>query len=72
MSNSNASELAVGDPPGYEGQFPSDIAVHVTPGLGLGEIDLECVKEFIDERDPLCFDPTDHWDNERSADRLWS
>jgi L-alanine-DL-glutamate epimerase-like enolase superfamily enzyme len=48
------------------------IQVPETPGLGLGEIDLDCVREFIDERDPLCFDPTDHWDKERSADRLWS
>lgn len=48
------------------------IQVPEAPGLGLGEIDLDCVREFIDERDPLCFDPTDHWDNERSADRLWS
>jgi L-alanine-DL-glutamate epimerase-like enolase superfamily enzyme len=48
------------------------IQVPETPGLGLGEIDLDCVREFIDARDPLCFDPTDYWDNERSADRLWS
>jgi L-alanine-DL-glutamate epimerase-like enolase superfamily enzyme len=48
------------------------VQVPEAPGLGLGEIDLDCVREFIDERDPLCFDPTDHWDNERSADRLWS
>jgi L-alanine-DL-glutamate epimerase-like enolase superfamily enzyme len=48
------------------------IQVPEAPGLGLGEIDLDCVREFIDERDPLCFDPTDFWDKERSADRLWS
>lgn len=48
------------------------IQVPETPGLGLGELNLECLHEFIDQRDPLCFDPTDMWDNERSHDRLWS
>src|SRR5215470_3430988 len=48
------------------------IQVPETPGLGFGDINLECLQEFIDARDPLCFDPTDHWDNERSHDRLWS
>ncbi len=48
--------------------------IHVpeAPGLGLGDINLECFREFLDPRDPLCFDPTDQWDNERSHDRLWS
>jgi len=48
------------------------IEVPETPGLGLGEINLECMEEFIDHRDPLRFDPTNLWDNERSHDRLWS
>ncbi len=48
------------------------IQVPETPGLGLGEINLECLREFLDPRDPLCFDPTDMWDSERSHDRLWS
>lgn len=48
------------------------IQVPETPGLGLGDIDLECVREFLDPRDPLLFDPTDLWDTERSHDRLWS
>ncbi|MDZ4770507.1 MAG: mandelate racemase/muconate lactonizing enzyme family protein [Chloroflexota bacterium] len=48
------------------------IKVPETPGLGFGDLDLDCVREFIDARDPLCFDPTDLWDNERSHDRLWS
>jgi L-alanine-DL-glutamate epimerase-like enolase superfamily enzyme len=43
-----------------------------TPGLGLGDINLDCLREFLDPRDPLCFDPTDSWGNERSHDRLWS
>lgn len=42
------------------------------PGLGFGDINLECMREFLDPRDPLAFDPTDYWDNERSNDRLWS
>jgi len=48
------------------------IQVPEAPGLGFGDIDLECMREFIDLRDPLAFDPTDLWDNERSHDRLWS
>jgi L-alanine-DL-glutamate epimerase-like enolase superfamily enzyme len=48
------------------------IQVPEAPGLGLGDINLECVREFLDPRDPLCFEPTDSWDNERSHDRLWS
>lgn len=48
------------------------IQVPETPGLGFGDINLECVREFLDPRDPLLFDPTDMWDNERSHDRLWS
>jgi L-alanine-DL-glutamate epimerase-like enolase superfamily enzyme len=48
------------------------IQVPETPGLGFGDINLDCVREFIDERDPICFDPTDMWDNELSSDRLWS
>ncbi len=48
------------------------IQVTEAPGLGIGDINLECMREFIDPRDPLCFDPTDLWDQERSHDRLWS
>jgi L-alanine-DL-glutamate epimerase-like enolase superfamily enzyme len=48
------------------------IEVPETPGLGFGDINLECVREFLDPRDPLCFDSTDLWNNERSSDRLWS
>lgn len=48
------------------------IQVPEAPGLGIGDINLECIREFIDPRDPLCFDPTDLWDQERSHDRLWS
>lgn len=48
------------------------IQVPEKPGLGFGDVNMECVREFIDARDPLCFDPTDMWDKELSADRLWS
>lgn len=48
------------------------IQVPELPGLGVGEIDVECMREFLDPRDPLAFDPTDLWDLERSHDRLWS
>lgn len=48
------------------------IQVPEGPGLGLGDINLDCLRDFLDLRDPLCFDPTDLWDNERSHDRLWS
>jgi L-alanine-DL-glutamate epimerase-like enolase superfamily enzyme len=48
------------------------IAVPETPGLGFADLNLEVWREFLDARDPLFFDPTDAWDNERSDDRLWS
>lgn len=48
------------------------IEIPEKPGLGFGEINIECAREFLDPRDPLLFDPTDLWDNERSHDRLWS
>ncbi|PJF24191.1 MAG: mandelate racemase/muconate lactonizing enzyme family protein, partial [Phototrophicales bacterium] len=48
------------------------IAVPETPGLGFADLNLEVWREFIDARDPLFFDPTASWNNERSNDRLWS
>jgi L-alanine-DL-glutamate epimerase-like enolase superfamily enzyme len=48
------------------------IAVPETPGLGFSDLNLEVWREFLDARDPLFFDPTDSWNNERSNDRLWS
>jgi len=48
------------------------IQVPEAPGLGLGDINLECLREFLDARDPLCFDSTDQWNAESSHDRLWS
>lgn len=48
------------------------IAVPETPGLGFTDLNLEVWREFLDARDPLFFDATDSWNNERSNDRLWS
>jgi L-alanine-DL-glutamate epimerase-like enolase superfamily enzyme len=48
------------------------IAVPETPGLGFDDLNLEVVREHLDPRDPLCFEPTDMWDQESSHDRLWS
>jgi L-alanine-DL-glutamate epimerase-like enolase superfamily enzyme len=48
------------------------IAVPETPGLGFADLNLDVWREFLDARDPLFFDPTDSWNNERSHDRLWS
>lgn len=43
-----------------------------TPGLGFTDINLEALQKCLHPDDPMCFDSTDHWNNERSNDRLWS
>lgn len=48
------------------------IEVPETPGLGFKDINLEVFREHLDKDDPLCFEPTEHWDREKSHDRLWS
>ena len=49
------------------------IAVPETPGLGFAGINEELLREHLDPSAPIFFDtPTDHWDGERSWDRLWS
>ena len=48
------------------------IQVPETPGLGFSDINEEVARAHIDPRDPGYFAPTDHWDGERSHDRLWS
>ncbi|MDZ4765384.1 MAG: mandelate racemase/muconate lactonizing enzyme family protein [Chloroflexota bacterium] len=48
------------------------INVPETPGLGFGDIDLECMREFVNTKDPMAFESTEHWDVEYSHDRLWS
>ena len=49
------------------------IAVPETPGLGFAEINEALFREHLDPDAPIFFDtPTDHWDIERSRDRLWS
>jgi L-alanine-DL-glutamate epimerase-like enolase superfamily enzyme len=43
------------------------------PGLGFDDINEDAFRAYLDPRDPVYFDqPTDHWDSERSWDRLWS
>jgi L-alanine-DL-glutamate epimerase-like enolase superfamily enzyme len=49
------------------------ITVPETPGLGFAGINEELFREHLDPSAPIFFDtPTDHWDSERSWDRLWS
>jgi L-alanine-DL-glutamate epimerase-like enolase superfamily enzyme len=48
------------------------ITVPDGPGLGLGEINEEFLREHLDPADPVLFENTASWNNERSHDRLWS
>lgn len=48
------------------------IDVPETPGLGFTGVNLDVFREFLDPNDPICFEPTDAWDHEKSHDRLWS
>ena len=49
------------------------IAVPETPGLGFAGINEALLREHLDPSAPIFFDtPTDHWNSERSWDRLWS
>lgn len=48
------------------------IDVPETPGLGFSDVCLDVFQEFADPTDPGCFEPTEHWDREKSHDRLWS
>jgi L-alanine-DL-glutamate epimerase-like enolase superfamily enzyme len=48
------------------------IEVPETPGLGFSDVCLDVIREYCDPDDPLCFEATDHWDREKSHDRLWS
>ncbi len=48
------------------------INVPETPGLGFTDLNVEACREFLHPDDPGVFEPTDHWANERSHDRLWS
>ena len=47
------------------------IKVPEGPGLGF-ELNPEVIKEHLVADDPGFFEPTTHWDTERSWDRLWS
>lgn len=48
------------------------ISVPETPGLGIDDINSELFQEHLDDRAPIFFAETGHWDGERSHDRLWS
>ena len=48
------------------------IQVPEGPGLGFTDINEELFREHLNPDDPICFDPTDAWDSERSWDRMWS
>ena len=47
------------------------IKVPEAPGLGF-EINEDAIKEHLVSDDRGFFEPTTHWDTERSSDRLWS
>ena len=47
------------------------IPVPEAPGLGF-EINEDAIREHLLPDDGGCFEPTEHWDVERSWDRLWS
>ena len=46
------------------------ISVPEGPGLGIGSLNDEVIKQHLME--PGYFEPTPEWDKERSHDRLWS
>ena len=48
------------------------INVPNTPGLGFTDLNVEACSPFLHPDDPGVWEPTDHWANERSHDRLWS
>lgn len=48
------------------------IQVPETPGLGFTDINEAVMREYLDADDPDFFGPSDHWNKERSHDRLWS
>lgn len=60
---------------GIEKPFIKDgfVAVPEAPGLGFGDINEEAIRARMDKTRPEgYFDDSSFWDNERSADRLWS
>ncbi|MCI2416030.1 mandelate racemase/muconate lactonizing enzyme family protein [Saccharopolyspora sp. K220] len=64
------SELVTGLP------NPLIVDGHITvpdaPGLGFTDINEELFREHLDPADPVFFEDTDAWNDERSHDRLWS
>jgi L-alanine-DL-glutamate epimerase-like enolase superfamily enzyme len=48
------------------------ITVPDAPGLGFTGINEDLFRDHLDPADPVFFESTGHWDDERSHDRLWS
>jgi len=48
------------------------IDVPDAPGLGIESLNDEVIKEHLDPNDPGLWESTDEWDQDYSADRLWS
>ena len=48
------------------------IDVPDTPGLGIESLNDDVIKEHLDPNDPGLWEPTDEWNEDYSADRLWS
>ncbi len=48
------------------------ITVPEAPGLGFTDINEDMFRDHLDPADPVFFESTGHWDDERSHDRLWS
>lgn len=48
------------------------ITVPDAPGLGFTDINEDLFRDHLDPADPVFFESTGHWDDERSHDRLWS
>lgn len=48
------------------------IKVPDKPGLGIDDLNDECLREHIDPKFPELWADTEMWDNEHSHDRMWS
>ncbi len=48
------------------------IQVPETPGLGFADINEDLMREHLNPREPVFFEPTEYWSKEYSHDRLWS
>ena len=63
------SDLVVGlDNPVIQNGY---IEVPETPGLGFDDVNLELMRECIDQSRPIFFEETSAWDTDRALDRTW-